>query len=50
MGLLAVYVATIEAHFYKCFGSRDIYLFGSRVEDNKGVSDIDLYVVVDNHQ
>jgi len=35
----------IKSTFEKIFGSGDIYLFGSRIDDNKKGGDIDLYLI-----
>ena len=35
----------IKSTFEKIFVSGDIYLFGSRIDDNKKGGDIDLYLV-----
>jgi len=37
-------IRSIVATFEKVFGSGKIYLFGSRVDDNKSGGDIDLYI------
>ncbi len=38
-------VTLIKKAFYETFQSGKIYLFGSRVDDNKRGGDIDLYLV-----
>ena len=43
------YVDVIKLRFKEFFGDGDIYLFGSRVDDNKKGGDIDLYLIVRNH-
>jgi len=40
-------IDSIKKTFHKVFGSGKIYLFGSRVDDNKKGGDIDLYVQVE---
>ena len=37
----------IKQLFLEVFGSGDIYLFGSRVDDNKRGGDIDLFIKTD---
>ena len=39
----------IKQTFKEVFGDGDIYLFGSRVDDNKKGGDIDLYLVLKDH-
>ena len=38
-------IKAIKKAFYETFGDGEIYLFGSRVDDNQRGGDIDLYVV-----
>ena len=38
----------IKKHFLEVFKEGEIYLFGSRVDDNAKGGDIDLYLVVPN--
>ena len=40
----------IKKHFLGVFKEGDIYLFGSRVDDNAKGGDIDLYLVVPNQK
>jgi predicted nucleotidyltransferase len=40
----------IKKHFLEVFKEGDIYLFGSRVDDNAKGGDIDLYLVVPNQK
>ena len=49
MRLLPHYQETIKKYFKEFFGNGEIYLFGSRVDDNKKGGDIDLYFVLKNH-
>jgi len=42
-------ISAIKSNFDKVFGSGDIFLFGSRVDDEKKGGDIDLYIVTDNN-
>jgi len=41
---------TIKRCFKEVFGTGDIYLFGSRVDDSKKGGDIDLYIVIEEHE
>jgi predicted nucleotidyltransferase len=41
-------ISSIKSIFNEVFKSGDIYLFGSRVDDNKKGGDIDLYIRSDN--
>jgi len=43
------YVRVIKEKFQNTFKSGKIYLFGSRVDDEKRGGDIDLYLIVDDH-
>jgi len=49
MRLSKEYQNIIKEKFKEFFKDGDIYLFGSRVDDNKKGGDIDLYLVVKNH-
>ncbi len=49
MRLSSKYIATIKKYFHEFFDEGDVYLFGSRTDDNKKGGDIDLYFVVNNH-
>ncbi len=40
----------IKKSFLNIFKSGEIYLFGSRVDDEKRGGDIDLYIVTDNQE
>lgn len=42
------YQQTIKKLFKNIFGEGKIYLFGSRVDDNKKGGDIDLYIVAND--
>lgn len=48
MRLSVKYQQTIKKYFNEFFDG-EIYLFGSRVDDTKKGGDIDLYLVVNNH-
>ncbi len=50
MRLSNKYKEVIKKHFYDIFGGNEIYLFGSRVDDDKKGGDIDLYLIVKNHE
>jgi len=43
------YINIFKEKFSEFFGEGEIYLFGSRVDDNKKGGDIDLYLKVKNH-
>jgi len=49
MRLNKEYIKTIKFYFKEIFKNGEIYLFGSRVDDNKKGGDIDLYLVIDDH-
>ena len=49
MRLSDKYINTIKKYFFDIFGEGDIYLFGSRVDDTKKGGDIDLYLVIKEH-
>jgi predicted nucleotidyltransferase len=49
MRLSTRYVKIIKKYFKEFFIEGDIYLFGSRVDDAKKGGDIDLYLIVNNH-
>jgi len=49
MRLSQNYINVIKEKFQNTFKSGKIYLFGSRVDDEKRGGDIDLYLVVDDH-
>ena len=49
MRLLPHYQETIKKYFVEFFENGEVYLFGSRVDDNKKGGDIDLYFVLKNH-
>jgi len=46
MRLNKFYIQTIKQSFYEVFQNGNIYLFGSRVDDNKKGGDIDLYLEI----
>ena len=50
MRLSVKYISVIKKSFYHFFKNGDIYLFGSRVDDNKKGGDIDLYLAVQDTQ
>ncbi len=50
MRLSNKYIEVIKKYFYQTFKKGDIYLFGSRVDNNKKGGDIDLYLVLKEHQ
>ena len=50
MRLSQHYVDVIKKNFTEFFIKGDIFLFGSRVDDNKKGGDIDLYLAIDDHQ
>lgn len=49
MRLLPHYQETIKKYFKEFFEKGEVYLFGSRVDDNKKGEDIDLYFVLEKH-
>lgn len=49
MRLLPHYQETIKKYFKEFFEKGEVYLFGSRVDDNKKGGDIDLYFVLEEH-
>jgi predicted nucleotidyltransferase len=49
MRLSQKYISVIKEKFKEFFEEGDIYLFGSRVDDDKKGGDIDLYLCVKNH-
>ena len=49
MRLSKKYIFVIKKYFNDFFQNGEIYLFGSRVFDDKKGGDIDLYLKVDNH-
>jgi len=49
MRLSKIYVDIIKSKFKEIFVDGDIYLFGSRVDNNKRGGDIDLYLVLQDH-
>ena len=49
MRLSQNYITVIKEKFQESFKSGKIYLFGSRIDDEKRGGDIDLYLVVDDH-
>lgn len=49
MRLLPHYQKTIKKYFVEFFENGEVYLFGSRVDDNKKGGDIDLYFVLKEH-
>ena len=50
MRINSQYQETIKNAFISVFGNGNIYLFGSRVDDNKKGGDIDLFIEIDNKQ
>ncbi|MDO9206082.1 MAG: nucleotidyltransferase domain-containing protein [Methylotenera sp.] len=51
MRLSSEAINVIQDAFLKVFEKGDLYLFGSRVDDNRKGGDIDLYIVADDkHQ
>ncbi len=50
MRLSEEYKAVIKKYFYRIFKQGEIYLFGSRTDDSKKGGDIDLYLVLENHE
>jgi len=49
MRLNETYKKVIKKAFLEVFKEGEIYLFGSRVDDNKKGGDIDLYLVVNEY-
>ena len=49
MRLSPNYQEIIKKYFVEFFGTGEIYLFGSRVDDSKKGGDIDLYFVLKEH-
>lgn len=49
MRLSKKYIEVIKAKFNEFFKDGDIYLFGSRVDEEKKGGDIDLYFVLKEH-
>ena len=49
MRLSEKYISVIKKNFNEFFKNGEIYLFGSRVDDNKKGGDIDLYLVLQEH-
>ena len=49
MRLSQKYIDVLKDKFLEFFGDGEIYLFGSRVNDNKKGGDIDLYLKVEDH-
>lgn len=49
MRLSQNYISVIKENFLNTFKSGKIYLFGSRIDDEKRGGDIDLYLVLDDH-
>jgi len=50
MRLSKEYIGVIKNYFKEFFKEGEIYLFGSRIDDSKRGGDIDLYLVVKEHQ
>lgn len=50
MRLSEEYKKVIRDKFRQVFGEGEIFLFGSRVDDNDKGGDIDLYLVLKSHQ
>ena len=49
MRLSNKYKEVIKKYFFNVFEKGEIYLFGSRVDDNKKGGDIDLYLILKEH-
>ena len=49
MRLSQKYISVIKKYFKQFFKEGEIYLFGSRVDDEKKGGDIDLYLVLKEH-
>jgi predicted nucleotidyltransferase len=49
MRLSSKYCMVIKKYFKEFFQEGEIYLFGSRTDDNKKGGDIDLYLVLQEH-
>jgi len=49
MRLSNKYKEVIKKYFFNIFEKGEIYLFGSRVDDNKKGGDIDLYLILKEH-
>ena len=50
MRLSNKYIVVIKKYFNDIFKEGEIYLFGSRVDNSKKGGDIDLYLVLKEHQ
>ncbi len=50
MRLSAEIASVINEAFLQVFEKGDLYLFGSRVDDNRKGGDIDLYINADNRE
>jgi predicted nucleotidyltransferase len=49
MRLSNKYIEVIKKYFNEFFKNGEVYLFGSRVDDDKKGGDIDLYLIVEEH-
>ena len=49
MRLSDKYIKVIKQNFEKVFGDGELYVFGSRTDNSKKGGDIDLYIVIDDH-